>query len=1490
MANLVFNIFANVVGAVAGVRQFSNAVAATGPAADNASNQATSAFDRMDKILGKARSAVIGFIAAFVFTRVIRGLKDIVDAGIEFETAFAGIRKTVDATDAEFAKLSDQLRQMAKEIPIGATELAKIGEIAGQLGIPAKEIGKFTEMIAKIGLTTNLSVEEAATNFARFANIMGVPISSMQAFAGVVVRLGNEFAANEQEILAFSMNLAGAGKLIGLSTSQVAALATALASSGLHAEKAGSSMSRIMIEIQKATEKGGNELVNFAKVAGGVNMTAEQFAKIFKEDASQAILMFLGGLDKLSKSGQGTIGVLDALHLGEIRVRDVALRSAAAYGVYADAMRAATDEETKHGSALEIEFAKRMQTARAELDKAIARLRDIAITLSGIVTPAIVSSSKAFAQFAESTLDFVRTYPGLVQAFTAIAVSIAALRLASAVIAVDAVRSAFLGLWIAVGSGGSVLTTIASGLAAVVTPFALLATSIAAAGALLIATANAFEAEAAAVMDAEKAQNTYQITLNNSISRLEQLGIAVKEKTLAGVQAAEQELATRQWFEGVEDDLHNKRMARIDIESDKAQKEAIEQRERLAKLANHLRGVESELEAPISRFFNMIDTGVEIAEVRLAAVVPPKLLSDLEMIDVAMAGINATTKKAAEDEFILADARSRDAEAFKKSQDEIADKNEKVFNKMKEHAEHIFDIIVKKGKGFSAAFAAIFLTAGREITSSFIASLLTPFKAAFDTLFDTIAGSTVGKFIKGLRDKLIGGISSALASGATSMGATVVGGSNMLPGMFGLGSAGAGMSIGGIGGTAGTTAGAGAGMVGGGSSLIGLATNPYTIAIAGAVAATWAVIKSQAHHEANRFVKDFQNPFGTALSSIVDSFNIAAASGTLTKEAAQSARDSVADLWKGFKDQTEQFAKGGSDEALVAMQAMNTMTSIFGENLSGLLGDMDETIASLKNLSAVAEYTNKVLKAADGWDSLEQAIQELMDTGMDWAAILEFLGGDVESMAKAMRLLGIAIPPAMQSILDTIDAQELLQKRIDRLKEVEEELAEVRQRTADAIIRKMDYLDAQINKSAELIEKWRNSIKDINKDIDDSKRKLSDAKYWQKEYASAIKEASDATTNATEIRVRTEERIEQLETEIQRANLERHLEWARSTEDAILIAQAESALKVFDNEQREKDFRSKVAELDFLKTALPERIANELAAKAAMEAAKRAAEESIATKQQELQDFIASKEEERRQLELNIKSEEDRIDILKEDLRFTGQLLDILGVKRESELGAMNASIGALIGRGIQLETERQQLSILTGTAAATTNVFGLLGNAFTSASNAALAAIAALTGASQATVFVPTASIVDPGPSGGAAAPGIVTGAINNIQQQLESLGLGALFGMPGFAHGSDSVPHDMMAMVHAGEEIRPAWKNRSGDGSPSVVTYAPTVQVSLHMSGNSDKQSTRRWVRDEVIPEILDAMEINSSRITNRMARYLSPHQQDGAEGKSTPRMIIK
>nr|MDD5502588.1 phage tail tape measure protein [Candidatus Thermoplasmatota archaeon] len=63
---------------------------------------------------------------------------------IDYESAFAGVRKTTDATEEELSALSKGIREMALELPASAVEIAGVAEAAGQLGIQTDAILGFT--------------------------------------------------------------------------------------------------------------------------------------------------------------------------------------------------------------------------------------------------------------------------------------------------------------------------------------------------------------------------------------------------------------------------------------------------------------------------------------------------------------------------------------------------------------------------------------------------------------------------------------------------------------------------------------------------------------------------------------------------------------------------------------------------------------------------------------------------------------------------------------------------------------------------------------------------------------------------------------------------------------------------------------------------------------------------------------------------------------------------------------------------------------------------------------------------------------------------------------------------------------------------------------------------------------------------------------------------------------------------------------------------
>ena len=85
-----------------------------------------------------------------------------------------------------------------------------------------------------MGESTNLSAETAATELARFANIVGMSQDKFSNLGSAIVELGNNYATTESEISAMSLRLAGAGKQIGMSEGDILGFAAALSSVGKH--------------------------------------------------------------------------------------------------------------------------------------------------------------------------------------------------------------------------------------------------------------------------------------------------------------------------------------------------------------------------------------------------------------------------------------------------------------------------------------------------------------------------------------------------------------------------------------------------------------------------------------------------------------------------------------------------------------------------------------------------------------------------------------------------------------------------------------------------------------------------------------------------------------------------------------------------------------------------------------------------------------------------------------------------------------------------------------------------------------------------------------------------------------------------------------------------------------------------------------------------------------------------------------------------------
>lgn len=435
---------------------------------------------RAETAFNAVHEAIVAAGVAAALKEIYEYFSDCSQASMDFESAITGVAKTTDLTDSELATMSDSIKALSTEIPATTEEIAAVAEAAGQLGIQKDALLDFTEIMTMLGTATNMTADEAATSLARFANITGMATDNYGRLGSVIVDLGNNFATTESEIVAMGTRLASAGKLAGLTEPEIMALAAAMSSVGIEAEAGGTAMTQTLNAIEKAVAKGGDDLAEFARIAG---MSSEEFSSAWKNGAMSALTSFIGGLGKLDEQGESTVLVLEDLGLTGIRQSNMLK----ALGLAADQMTGAVNTANtawQQNTALTNEANKRYATVQSRLTMMQNAYNNLKVAIGDAYTPALGKSYELGAKVLNSFTEFVQKNPALVNAVTAFAGSIGLVTtaLAGYTIAIKIARAAT--------AAFATVSTVALG------PIFAVTAAVAGAVAVVAAMATAFSSDA----------------------------------------------------------------------------------------------------------------------------------------------------------------------------------------------------------------------------------------------------------------------------------------------------------------------------------------------------------------------------------------------------------------------------------------------------------------------------------------------------------------------------------------------------------------------------------------------------------------------------------------------------------------------------------------------------------------------------------------------------------------------------------------------------------------------------------------------------------------------------------------------------------------------------------------------------------------------------------------------------------------------------------
>lgn len=319
---------------------------------------------------------------------------------IDFEDSFAGVKKTVDATPEQLAKIKQGIIDLSTTgidgrgaIPQTATELNELAAAGGQLGISQENIIDFTEVMAQMGSATNLVGEEGAATLARFQNVMGVGQNEIRNIGSAIVDLGNHSATTESEIAEMALRMGKYGSSVRMSAADVLGYSAALSSLGIEAQMGGSAIGRTWLSIETAVASGGEGLTKFAKYSG---KSAEEFKEQWNTDSSGAFNGLLKGL----QSAENLTVALDDLGINNTQDIQAMMALVNGYDLVTESVNR-SNTAYQENTALQEEFNAKNETTASQMQIAKQNIIEAARGIGETMLPSIKDASTTVADFAK---------------------------------------------------------------------------------------------------------------------------------------------------------------------------------------------------------------------------------------------------------------------------------------------------------------------------------------------------------------------------------------------------------------------------------------------------------------------------------------------------------------------------------------------------------------------------------------------------------------------------------------------------------------------------------------------------------------------------------------------------------------------------------------------------------------------------------------------------------------------------------------------------------------------------------------------------------------------------------------------------------------------------------------------------------------------------------------------------------------------------------
>lgn len=300
----------------------------------------------------------------------------------------SGVAKYTGLAKGDVDALNESFKRLDTRTP--REKLNDLAADAGRLGIQSKEaVLDFVEAADQINVALGEDLgEDAVKNIGKLAQMFGDDKTmglkqAMLSTGSVINELAQSSSASEGYLMEFTSRLAGVGKQAGMTQADVMAFGSVLDQNMVNVEKGATALQNVITALYAKPAK-------LAKVAG---LDVKKFTKLLETDGNAAVLNFIEALRRAGKmdalapmlqdmklSGSGVTQTLSTLAANLQQVKETQQQAARAF---------------EEGTSVTNEFNTANNTAKAELEKAQKRAKDLRVELGQRLYPVFTGMNNA---------------------------------------------------------------------------------------------------------------------------------------------------------------------------------------------------------------------------------------------------------------------------------------------------------------------------------------------------------------------------------------------------------------------------------------------------------------------------------------------------------------------------------------------------------------------------------------------------------------------------------------------------------------------------------------------------------------------------------------------------------------------------------------------------------------------------------------------------------------------------------------------------------------------------------------------------------------------------------------------------------------------------------------------------------------------------------------------------------------------------------------